>query len=161
MLHQKILNSKEVKRLLSELGEHFGDFGLEGYAVLKNQDDKFFLISRKFGVLDTRKVRINNLGLYFCKHEVDGMRLSIEGAQLVSPSRNVVDIGKQQAFSWMRGEDVEVGDVDASGYVVLRFGKDILGCGKLKSGRVLNSVQKSRRVVGNISGDEEGIRTVR
>ena len=161
MLHQKILNSKEIKKLLAELREHFGDFGLEGYAILKNQDDKFFLISRKFGDLDTASIRINNLGLYFCKQEKDGIRLSIEGAQIVNPSKNVIDIGKQQVISWMRGEDVEVGDVDASGYAVLRFGKDILGCGKLKSGKVLNSVQRSRRITGNISEDEAEIRTIR
>lgn len=162
MENLKILSKKEYKKILSELEEHFGEFKLPEYAFLKNNDYKVYLLSRKFSELDQSKVRINNLGLYFGTLEVDGFRLSIEGAQLVNPKKNFIEVDKQKAFAWMRGEDIQVGDVDASGYVILKTGKDILGCGKLKDGKVLNTVQKSRRIIGDISDDEgEHLRTIK
>ncbi len=161
MKHLKVLNSKEVKKIIKSIEEQFGEFELGDYVFFRNSEDKIFLISRKFAELDEQKVRINNLGLYFGKEEVDGFRLTIEGAQLVSPKRNVVGLSLQQTHSWMRGEDIEAGDVDVEGYVVLKHGEDILGCGKFKEGRVLNSIPKGRRVSGNLPGDPEGIRTVR
>ncbi len=162
MNHLKILSKKEYKKILVELEGHFGEFKLPEYAFIKNNDYKVYLLSRKFSELDQSKVRINNLGLYFGTLEVDGFRLSIEGAQLVDPKRNFIEVDKQQAFSWMRGNDIPVGDVDAKGYVILKFGKDILGCGKLKDGKVLNMIPKARRIIGEMADDEgEHLRTIK
>lgn len=161
MAHLKAMNSKEKKDVINSLKEHFGEFDLGDFLFFRNNEDKIFLLSRKFIELDAGKLRVNNLGLYFCNEEIDGFRLTIEGARLVNPERNVVVLDKQQTCSWMRGEDVDVGDKPVKGYVVLKYGKDILGCGKFKEGKVLNSIQKARRITGAISGDESGIRTVR
>mgnify|MGYP001565622777 FL=1 len=161
MLSQQILNSKEIKKLLLQLNEQFGEFSLEGFAILKNNEDKYFLISRKLGDLPTENIRVNNLGMYFCKQEKDGLRLSIEGAQFIKPTKNILELDKPQSISWMRGEDVEIRETKLEGYVILRFGKDILGCGKLKDGKIFNSVSKPRRVIGNISEDKADIRTIR
>src|SRR3989339_1417671 len=110
MQHMHVLNSKEMKKLLASIREQFGEFKTEGYAFFRNNEDKVFILSRKFADLDDSLLRINNLGLYFCKEEKDGIRLSIEGAQLVNPKLNVIDMSKEQMYAWMRGEDIEVGD---------------------------------------------------
>lgn len=161
MEHLRALNSKEIKKVVNGLKEQFGEFELGDFLFFRNNGDKVFLLSRKFIDLDMSKLRVNNFGLYFCKEEIDGFRLTVEGAQLVNPKRNVVVLDRQQAYSWMRGGDVDVGDRPVEGYVVLKYGKDILGCGKFKEGKILNSIQKGRRITGVISGDESGIRTVR
>ncbi|MFH0752538.1 MAG: hypothetical protein V1914_02965 [archaeon] len=161
MKHLRILNSKEIKRILKTLEEQFGKFDLRDYVFFMNNDSKVFLLSRKFAELDEKKVRVNNLGLYFGKEEVDGFRLTIEGAQLVNPKKNVVNLTKDQVPCWMRGEDIEVGDLKLYGYVVVKHEDDIFGCGRFKEGRVLNSIPKSRRIIGIQSDDKTGLRTVK
>ena len=156
-----VLNSKEMKKLLASIREQFGEFKTEGYAFFRNNEDKVFILSRKFADLDDSLLRINNLGLYFCKEEKDGIRLSIEGAQLVNPKLNVIDMSKEQMYAWMRGEDIEVGDDGRKCYVVVKHDGDIFGCGKLKEGVVMNSVAKGRRVIGIAPGDKTGIRTIK
>ena len=84
-------------------------------------------------------------GVYFGKLEKDGFRLSVEGCYLVggSATKGVVEVDRGQAERWMRGEDLEI---EAGGYVILRWGGYFLGCGKAKGGKVLNYLPKERRI---------------
>ncbi len=145
MQHLKILNNREVKPILKFLKENFGMEGKLDYVFFKSSKDKVYVLSKKFAEFDEKTVRINNIGLYFGKQEKDGFRLSIEGAQLIRPKKNVVDVGKEQMGGWMRGEDIEV-EHDSNVYVIVMYGKDIYGCGKYKDCKILNAVSKQRRV---------------
>lgn len=158
MKHLKVLNRKEIKGILKALKGQFGEFELGDFVFFRNNEDKIFLLSRKFAELDESRVHINNMGLYFCKEEKDGLRLTIEGAQLVGHEKNVVSLSRQQAFAWVRGEDIEAGNSGLYGYVIVRHGTDILGCGKFKEGRILNSVPKARRISGSL---DKGIRIIK
>ncbi len=84
-------------------------------------------------------------GVYFGKLEKDGFRLSVEGCYLVgrNATKGVVELSREQAEKWMRGEDLEI---EARGYVILRWGDYFLGCGKGKGGKILNYLPKERRV---------------
>lgn len=160
MEHLKALNSKETRKIASAVSEQFGDVDFSGYVLFRNNEGKIFLLSRKFLDLDMTKLHVNNLGMYFCKEESDGIRLTIEGSQLVYLKKNVVDIDEEDMRYWMRGEPIEV-EESGNRYVVLRHRKDILGCGKLKDGFVLNSVQKGRRVTGIMPGDIDSVRDIK
>ncbi len=84
-------------------------------------------------------------GVYFGKLEKDGLRLSVEGCYLLGEKikKGIVKLSREQAERWMRGEELEG---EAEGYVVLRWRKYFLGCGKGKNGKILNYLPKERRL---------------
>ena len=144
MQKAKILNSKEIKKILKDL-EHFGFKGKLGYVFFKNKDGKLFILSKKFGEIDINKVRINNLGLYFGKQENSGIRLSIEGIQIIKPSKNVIDLDENQLKQWVQGQDLEI-ESKAKGFVAIKHNNDFYGSGSYKQGKLLNYIPKSRRL---------------
>jgi NOL1/NOP2/fmu family ribosome biogenesis protein len=86
--------------------------------------------------------------MYFCEIDRQGIRLSIEGSQIVGPKavQNVVEISEEEAKRWLKGEDLEKECKDCNGFVILKHNKDFLGNGKYKNGRILNYVGKARRI---------------
>lgn len=141
----KILNSREKKKLFKELSEHFGDIDKLDYVFLMNKKGKIFIINKEIEKLDLDKLRINNLGMYFAKKEDYGIRLSIEGAQLINATKNVIEVSPEQADKWMRGEDFEF-EGDSKGFVIIKSKDEIFGCGMHKNGIVRNMVAKERRI---------------
>lgn len=142
------MNTREVKALLRNLEEQYGCQIKINKAFLKSSKDKIYIISKDFAKLDESKIRINNLGMYFCKQEKDGIRLSIEGSQLIKPKKNFIQLSDPE--NWMKGEDIETNE-NVSGYVIVKYNNDTLGCGKFKQGKVLNYVPKDRTIKSNIT----------
>lgn len=148
MQNLKILNKKEIKRILNQIEEQYDIDELDlDYVFLQNNEGRIFLVNRDIGKVDIEKLRINSLGLYFGKIERDEVRLSIEGSQLVGgvAKKNVVGINKEQANSWLQGNDVKVDD-KVDGFAILKYGNDFLGAGRYKEGNVINAVPKERRI---------------
>lgn len=141
----KFMNSKEVKTIIRGIEQQYGCQIKIEKALLKSPKDKVYMISKDLTNIKENSLRINNLGMYFCKIEKDGVRLSIEGAQLVTPRKNFIEVNNDEALAWMRGEDIRT-DKDVKGYIIVRHNSDTLGCGKHKEGRILNSVPKERRI---------------
>ena len=86
--------------------------------------------------------------MYFCDLE-NGIRLSIEGSQIIGPkaTKNVVEINDEQVKQWLKGEDLEIEDKNNySGFVIIKNKNDFLGTGKIKDNKILNYVNKGRRV---------------
>lgn len=145
---QKVLNTREVKKILDWLKEHYGIKELKIDKVfLKSAKDKIYLVSRKVSELETKNLRINLVGMYFAKEEKNGIRLSIEGSQIIGPkaTKNVIELGEQQVSNWIKGQDISC-DADAEGFVIIKNGKDFYGVGNCKEGKVLNYVPKERRI---------------
>ncbi len=145
--HLKILNSREIKVIVNELKEHFLSEFKPGYVFLENNKEKIFILSRDYAKIDESKLRINNLGLYFCTREKDGFRLSIEGCQLVNPKKNVYGATKEEAEQWISGQNLKIKAAELSGYVILKHKEDFIGCGKCRDNEILNAVPKDRRIV--------------
>ncbi len=84
-------------------------------------------------------------GLYFGTLEDNGIRLSIEGCYVVGrlAKRNVIEVDDEMARRWMMGKDLEI---PVRGYVILKWGKFFLGCGKGNGRYVKNYVPKERRI---------------
>ncbi|MAG78419.1 hypothetical protein CL616_03580 [archaeon] len=139
----KALNSRELKELYKEL-ERFGFNGKLDCIVLLSSKDKLYLLSRDYEKLDVSSLRINNKGMYFGKKEKDGLRLSIEGSQIINATKNVVELDKEGMEKWVSGSDVDFNH--DTGYVIVKYGKDVLGCGRIVDNKLRNMVPKERRI---------------
>ena len=97
--------------------------------------------------LENQSTDIIHYGVYFGRLEKDGLRLSIEGTQLIGKKakNKVIEIDYEKAIKWMKGEDIKV-ESEAYGYVILKWKNYYLGCGKLKDGTIINFVPKDRRI---------------
>lgn len=146
MQNLNILNSKDVKRIAKELESIYSSDLKNDYVFFQNSDGKIFILSRKFGELDEKALRINNLGMYFGKFEKDGIRLSIEGAQLINAKRNIFELKDADVHRWICGEDLVVGNMDLKKYLIMKNGNDVYGVGKYKDGKIMNYTSKDRRV---------------
>ena len=142
----KILNKKEIKEILKQIEEQWGaDLDLE-YGFIQNNKTKISIINRDIGSIDLEKLRINSIGMYFCELE-RGIRLSIEGSQLVGPkaTKNVLEVSKEDAKLWLLGEDLP-SDGEFEGFVIIKSEDDYFGSGKSSKGKILNYVGKERRI---------------
>ncbi|MBW3015210.1 hypothetical protein KY330_02205 [Candidatus Woesearchaeota archaeon] len=143
----KILNTKEIKEILSKIEIQWGaKIDLADYAILRSDKDKIYIVKKEVFDINFKKIRLNSLGIYFCEIENE-IRLSIEGSQIIGEmaTKNVIDIDKKQLRTWFKGDDLYV-EGNYSGFVIIRHNKDYAGCGKFKEGRILNYVPKARRI---------------
>jgi len=146
MQNLTILNKKQIKKILQLLNKQFGFKEDLNYVFLQNKDGKIFIINKSIGNLDLNKLRINSIGLYFCKLEDDGLRMSIEGSQIIGnqAKKNLVELNEKQIKEWIAGKDLE--RKGFLSYVLIKHKKDFLGCGKAKENKILNFVPKTRRI---------------
>ncbi|MBS3149801.1 hypothetical protein J4455_03880 [Candidatus Woesearchaeota archaeon] len=148
MMNFKVLNKKEIKKILGNLQNQFSikELNLD-YVFLINRDNKIYITNRYISKIDLNKLRINNIGLYFAKIEDDGIRLSIEGSQIIGKNakKNVIDLSLEDSKSWFLGKDL-IYNGDIKGYIILTHRNDILGCGKIKNNKILNFIDKGRRI---------------
>ncbi len=143
----KILNSKEIKEILKLIEKQWGAKLKLNYVFLKNQKNRVFIINKDIEKIELEKLRINSIGMYFCEIDKQGIRLSIEGSQIIGPkaTKNIVELNEEQTKQWFSGEDLEI-EEKYSGFLIIKHKNDFLGTGKYKEGRILNYVGKSRRV---------------
>jgi NOL1/NOP2/fmu family ribosome biogenesis protein len=142
------LNKKESGSLLKNIQEQFGikELNLDCIFV-KNRENKIYLVSNGLKKLDMTKLRINSLGSYFCKMDNSGIRMTVEGAQLIGKyaTKNVLDLDKEQIKEWIKGNQVDVKS-DMNGFVLIRNRRDFFGCGLIKNNILLNYFPKTRRL---------------
>ncbi|MBI2134894.1 hypothetical protein HYU09_02810 [Candidatus Woesearchaeota archaeon] len=148
MLQLKILNSKEIKEVYSLIEKQWGSKLKLDYAFLQNNKNRVFIINKDISKIGLEKLRINSIGMYFCEIDRLGIRLSIEGSQIVGPkaAKNMVEIDEEQAKKWLKGEDLETEEENLSGFVILKHNDYFLGTGKHREGKILNYVGKERRI---------------
>ncbi len=147
----KVLNSKEVKEVIAMVRQQWGcdiPSAVGNVGFLEGATGDIFLISRSIESLDLERLRIDSLGLYFGEKKNGELRLSIEGSQLVgkSATKNVLEIDNAEFKDWIRGNDLEKDYGGCSGYVIMKYADDFVGCGRCKNGKILNFVPKARRV---------------
>jgi len=146
MQNLKILNKKEIKRILSMLEKQWGFKEELNYAFLQSEKHKIYLANKEIFNLDLSKLKINSFGLYFADVRT-GIRLSIEGSQIVGKkaTKNIVELNDKEAKDWMSGLDIEK-QTDSNEFVIIKHGDDFMGTGKAtEDGKILNYVPKARR----------------
>ncbi|MBS3108069.1 hypothetical protein J4468_04095 [Candidatus Woesearchaeota archaeon] len=140
------LDSRETKKILTQIEEHFGiKEKFTDYAMLMDPKDKVYLVSKSFIKISSERLKINNIGVYFGRYESNQLRLSIEGTQWIKPKKNVLILDEKQISDWMKGFDIDI-DNAHQGILAIKHNKDFYGCGKAGNGRLFNFVSKNRRL---------------
>ena len=142
-----VINTRDVKEITTQIQEQWGcTLSLPG-AFFKSVRDKIYYADKGVGLIDWKHLKVNSIGMYFADvHR--GVRLSIEGSQLVGPQakKGVVLLTDKEAQDWMQGLDLDK-ECNEEGFVILQHNKDFLGCGKAMPDKILNYVPKVRRLL--------------
>lgn len=150
MKHVNFLNSKESKEIAKMINEQWdADFSFEDF-VIRSVKDKIYIISRKLEDIDYKNYNIEQFGLYIAHiNDRNEIRLSIEGSQLIGPkaNKNVIEIGKLSKL-WMAGQDIPF-KTSFTGMVIVKDGKDYLGCGKVMNKEVAVFDEEGNRKLEN------------
>lgn len=153
----RFLNGKEKKRFYKQLGEQYGFEGDLGCEIVLSTSGKYYLLTRDAAEFPYEALRVESSGLYIAKQEKDGLRVSVEGSQLIGPSctKNLIELNDEEHHEWIRGREVDL-STDVTGWVILThtnsitLKKDFLGGGKMvhKNDRIVihNYVPKTRYV---------------
>ena len=147
-----ILNTREIKRIKEVLLKMFGYALQEDYAYLRNEKERVFIINKDLANIDSSKLRIDKLGLYFAEVKNNQVRLSKEGAQLLANEakknkkqlQNVVELSEKEVKDYFQSMDLEKDLGAENKFVLLKF-KEVFGCAKYKYGKILNFLPKIHR----------------
>lgn len=144
-MNLQILNKKEINNILFLLDKQFNFKDKLDYVFLQHENGKLYIVNKDVFDIDFKKININNLGVYFGQLKHNELRLSIEGSQLIGPfsKRNILDL--EEKGDWMKGIDIDYNG-ELTGFVLLKHGKDFLGCGKVINNKILNYIPKERRL---------------
>jgi len=142
------LKSRERKQIVNMIENQWGscpDIIRNSYLV-RSGKDRIYLVNTEYDEVDLNGIRINNVGLYIAEDKGE-FRLSIEGSQIIGPNatKNVLEINDEFRKQWFMGEDLHITE-EYQGFVILKHGKDFIGSGKYKEGKILNFVPKTRRL---------------
>ena len=98
----KIIRSTPKKKIIQQLNEQYGISDLP-YLLLQFGKEKIRLYSgslsaEELNILDAN-LRIENMGLYFAKEQRDGIRLTLDGVQLIKNqiTKNILKVDDEQA----------------------------------------------------------------
>jgi len=145
----KTLSSSRKKKIIQQLENQFGITSLP-YLFLQFGKDKIRVYSgnlskENLNNLD-KNTRIENMGLYFARIQPDGIRLTIDGIQLVKDqiTKNIMEINDNQAKDWFKGNDLDI--KAESAFKILKNNDEFIGCGKSTGDRITNFVPKERRI---------------
>lgn len=146
----KLLKGKEKKEILEKLEEQFGIKKIEGTIFMRGKE-RIFLFQ---GSLSEEKIReleeisfVERVGVYLGKIEEYGIRLSIEGSQILKNeiTKNIVKLNKNEMEKWMMGHEVEKENL-STGFVIIEYEGEMLGTGKASKEKITNFIPKSRRL---------------
>ncbi len=143
------LNNKKVKKISQALSEQFGYHGnLKEYALFyKEKDSSIKIITKDVEKILDRRLNIDSLGLRIGKEISDGILLTIEGAQLIGPqcNKNIIELDHDESRLWLRGFDLERKEFIEK-FALIKKNNDFLGSAKVKMGKIINNISKSRRL---------------
>ncbi len=136
-----------VKKINSEFSSNFDPLDLKFFLKdEKRGDKKIFLYSGG----ELPKIPIEWIGLHFGTIQEDGFIPSIEGAQIIgrTAKMKILEVSKKGTLDIMSGFDICLTEEKPTGCYILKFGKDILGVGKISGKMIMNIIPKSRRISG-------------
>tara|TARA_B100001971_G_C18245484_1_gene573933 strand:+ start:1116 stop:1562 length:447 start_codon:yes stop_codon:yes gene_type:complete len=145
----KIIRSTPKKKIIQQLNEQYGISDLP-YLLLQFGKEKIRLYSgslsaEELNILDAN-LRIENMGLYFAKEQRDGIRLTLDGVQLIKNqiTKNILKVDDEQAKEWLKGNDLLIKADNA--FKIIKNNNEFLGCGKSTGEKITNFVPKERRI---------------
>ena len=141
------MSSAEVRKFRKALEERWGVRVSREYWFATSSSGKVFAVSKGVSSIDVSSLRVSSMGVYVADVSGAEMRLSFDGSMVLASdaSKNVVVLSSEQRDAWMTGADVPMAGLD-NGWMVVKSGSDVLGCGFLKDGVLKNYVPKERRI---------------
>jgi NOL1/NOP2/fmu family ribosome biogenesis protein len=145
----KPLTSTDKKRIIEKLNEQFGITDLP-YLIIQFGKEKLRLYT---GILSKEELyhlnneaRIETIGLYFAKYENDGIRLTLDGVQLLKSqiTKNILELNNKESEDWLKGNDLDI--KTDYGWKILTHENEFIGCGKSTGEKISNFMPKERRV---------------
>jgi len=106
---------------------------------------RVYLGTKQTSKVDLRRLNAEGIGLYIGRLTDEGFRPSIEGAQLLRPKKNVIELSEEQLKEWLMGYNIEI-ETDFNGYCGLSYKSEIVGPGKIANKKLWNYVPKERRI---------------
>ena len=107
MQQLKILNNKEIKDIYKIIEKQWEAKIKLDCGFLSNNKNRIFIISKELSRIEISRLKLNSIGMYLCETDRQGMRLSIEGSQIVGPAakRNTIELSD---------EKIEVGEYESA-----------------------------------------------
>lgn len=146
----EIINRNEKEKIVEQLNKQFGIHELN-YLLIRQGHEKIRAYSGnlsrdELSVLG-ENINIETLGIYLCKEEASGFRLSHDAPSLLKEqiTKNVIELDDSRAQEWLKGHDIEI-ETDITGFVILKHNEFLIGCGKASNNRITNFVPKERRI---------------
>ncbi len=145
----KPLTSSDKKRIIEQLNKQFGISELP-YLIIQFGKEKLRLYTGSLSKEELyhldNEIRIENIGLYFAKWESDGIRLTLDGVQLLKNqiNKNILELNDNQANEWLRGNDLDI--KEETGWKILKHNNEFIGCGKSTGEKISNFMPKERRI---------------
>lgn len=148
-MNMKFLKSREKKRVLEDLQERFGisEFPSVMIETGKEKIRGFSGNMTKEEIEElVQDVNVEIIGLYLFKQEGAGIRLSLDATQYFQDQikKEIVIVNEMQAEDWLTGKDLDI--ESDNGIVIVKCGKDLLGCGVSNGKKVFNYIPKERRI---------------
>jgi len=162
----KILNTREKKEIYELIKNQFFSsdekFNMfityfDRFVLLRSPKDRIYIINKEAFEIELSNLRIDNLGMYFGTIEKDGIRLSIEGSQIIGQfsDKNILSVNETFIKKWLSGYEFSYNDLDNMNidfnkfrgkYILIKYKKDFVGCGKINQDRLMNFIPKSGRI---------------
>ena len=146
----KILSKGEKAEIESELNKRFGIDKVPGI-IVKRGREKLFLFTGSFNKKQIkeleRNIPLERVGTYFAKIDQGGIRLSIEGSQILKDQikKNIFELDEKQAEHWMKGSELNI-STGKKGFLIMKYKDNFLGSGKASAEKIGNFIPKSRRL---------------
>lgn len=155
MQRLNFLNSKAKREIVDSLKKSYGFEGeIPGHLMISGKD-KIFLLGENNLVrqgLD-QQLRVDRAGLKIGTQTLGGIRLNIEGSQIIGPhaKKNILEIIPQHFENLVKGQDLlledsELKQANDNGLYILKSGSDFIGTGIVKDGKLWNQLSKNRKV---------------
>lgn len=140
-----MLSKQERNRILDLIEERFG-VKLSPKTMVE-KDERIYIYAGedmpeiKTGIIDIA-------GLHVGKMTGGEFKPGIEGSQIINPEKNFIDVNKNVSVKWMQGRDIKACGNESltPGFVIVKCGDDIMGCGKFDGETIKNHVPKNRRL---------------
>src|SRR3989344_2096365 len=107
-MNYHIMNSKEVSHIQEMLKSEFGFEEPLNYVFLVSNKEKVYIVNRETASADLKGIGISSLGMYFADTNKEGIRLSIEGSQIVGKkaTKNIFEATEKEAREWLQGMEI-------------------------------------------------------
>ncbi len=145
----KPLTSSDKKKILEQLNKQFGIKELP-YLLIQFGKEKLRIYTGNLSKEELyhldNEARIETIGLYFAKWENNELRLTLDGVQFLKSqiTKNILELNDKQADEWLKGNDLDI--KTETGWKILKYDNEFLGCGKSTGEKISNFVPKERRI---------------